>query len=135
MNEQKLAERFCRDVDRIWEGEGAELNPAGPLPDEYRKAFDLARTLAGDDFSSECKVREGLRRRLLDMFEARGIRPAGKSKFEYGELDDEELMNVAGGVENGKKESCSLCDCRRSSHTITGDTCPDCGHPRGCHPV
>lgn len=133
MDEQKLAERFCRDVDMILQGEVAEQKPVGPLPEEYGKAVDLARTLAETDFSSECGGLQGLRRRLLDMIDVRGVRRVGKIESEDTELGEEELENVAGGME--KSHSCSLCNCRRGAHTITGDTCPDCGHPRGCHPV
>jgi len=134
MKEQKWAERFWRDVDRIMQGKGEELEPTGPLPEEYRKAVELARIIAEDYFSSECGAPQELRRRLLDMFAARVAGREEKNESAFAELADEELENVAGGVEKGHNETCSLCNCRHSSSTITGDTCPDCGHPRECHP-
>jgi len=134
MNEQKWAERFCRDVDRILQGKGAGPEPAGPVPEEYRKTVLLARTLAETDFSSECAALLGLRRRLLEMFAARGVGHEENKESVFAELADEELEKVAGGVERGQNETCSLCNCRRGGSTITGDTCPDCGHPREFHP-
>ncbi|MCL6612785.1 MAG: hypothetical protein K6T66_14710 [Peptococcaceae bacterium] len=134
MNEQKWAERFCRDVDRIMQGKGEGPEPTGPLPEEYRKAVDLARVLAEADFSSECGAMQELRRRLLDMFAARVAGREEKNESAFAEFADEELENVAGGVEKGQNETCSLCNCRRSGSTITGDTCPNCGHPREFHP-
>lgn len=135
MDEQKWAERFSREVDGILQEAGAEPVPAGPVPEEYRKAVNLAKKLAETDFNDECRVRQGLRRRLLDMFAARGVRHTGKTASDLTELGDEELENVAGGVEKGQRDTCSLCNCRRSAQTITGDTCPDCGHSWDCHPV
>jgi len=135
MGEEKMAERFCRDVDGILLGTGAGQNLAGPVSEEYRRAVDLARTLAEEDFSGECRVRQILRLRLLDMFTARGVKHVGKIENNDMELGDEELENVAGGIEKERKESCSLYGCRRRARTITGGNCPDCGHPRECHPL
>lgn len=135
MNDQKWAERFCREVDRIIQGKGAAQEPAGPVLEEYRRAVELARVLAETDFSDQCGALQGLRRRLLDMFAERVVNGAGKTERFFAELDDEELENVAGGTEKGQKETCSLCNCRRSGSTITGGTCPDCGHPRELHPA
>ncbi len=69
MNERDWADRFSRDVDSL-------LNEAGrtdpePTPTEYRQALDLARTLAATDFSAESRVRQALRRRLLNRIDAR----------------------------------------------------------------
>jgi hypothetical protein len=68
MNEQDWAERFSRDADSL-------LNEAGrtdsePTPSAYRQALDLARTLATTDFSVESRVRQTLRRRLLNRIGA-----------------------------------------------------------------
>ncbi|WP_134214540.1 hypothetical protein [Pelotomaculum propionicicum] len=132
MDEQKWAERFSREVDGILQG--AEPAPAGPAPEEYRKAVDMAKELAGTDFNDECRGRQGLRIRLLDMFAARRAEHAGEIEGYGTELDDEELKNVAGGTENSRKDSCSLCDCGLSFQTITGGTCPFCGRLRERHP-
>ena len=64
MNEQDWADRFSREVDSL-------LNEAGrtdsePIPTEYRQALDLARILTTADFSVESRVRQALRRRLLN---------------------------------------------------------------------
>ena len=77
MNEQDWAERFSRDVDSL-------LNEAGrteaePIPTEYRQALDLARTLATTDFSVESRVRQTLRRRLLNRI---GAREGGQQRKE-----------------------------------------------------
>jgi hypothetical protein len=135
MNEHKLAERFSRDVDRILQGAEAETREAGPVSEEYNKAVDLAKTLAETDFSDECRERPALGRRLLDLIASHGSKGTGKIRNLSAELGDEELDNVAGGTEKERQTSCVLCNCRRSARTITGDTCPDCGHPRECHPM
>jgi len=69
MNEQDWADRFSRDVDGL-------LNEAGradaePTPAEYRQALDVACTMAATDWSGESRVRQSLRRRLLNQFDAR----------------------------------------------------------------
>ncbi len=69
MNERDWADRFSRDVDGL-------LNEAGrtdcePLPTEYGQALHLACTLATTDFSAESRVRQRLRRRLLNRIGAR----------------------------------------------------------------
>jgi len=135
MGEKKMAERFCRDVDGILLGTGAGQNLAGTASEEYRRAVDLARTLAEEDFSGECRVRQVLRLRLLDMFAARGVNRLKKNESDDLELGDEELENVAGGVGKEPKGSCSLCGCKREATAIPGEICPDCGHPRDCHPL
>ncbi|HOV80346.1 MAG TPA: hypothetical protein PK728_09615 [Bacillota bacterium] len=136
MDEHKLAERFCRDIDKILHGEEAQA--MGPVPEEYRSCIELAKSLAEDDFGDECLFREKLRSRLLDIFTAHRTKHAGEDcGTEPGgaEIDDEKLQYVAGGVENVRKDSCSLCDCRLIAGAINGDTCPLCGHPRECHPL
>jgi hypothetical protein len=135
MNKQKLAGRFCRDMDMILRGEKVE--PKGPAPDEYRKAVELARTLAETDFGGECGIRQELRRRLLDRFNAHEAGHVEKTKRNYAELDDEELENVAGGNTGGEEQDpkhCRLCSCKRRVMDIEGGTCPDCGHSVNYHP-
>jgi hypothetical protein len=78
MNEQDWADRFSRDVDSL-------LNEAGrvdsePTPTEYRQALDLAHTLATTDFSAESRVRQALRRRLLNQI---GTREGWQLRKEY----------------------------------------------------
>jgi len=68
-DERDWADRFSRDVDGL-------LNEAGrtdsePRPTEYRQALDLARTLATTDFSAESRMRQALRRRLLNRIGTR----------------------------------------------------------------
>jgi len=135
MTGQKCANRFCRDVDRLLRSPGAKAKPVGPMPEEYRQAIELAEMLAVIDFSTECGVYQDLRKRLLERFAVCGARRTGNLAGVYMELGDEELENVAGGGEKERKDACTLCLCRRSARTIMGDTCPDCGHPRECHPI
>ena len=71
MNERDWADRFSHDVDNL-------LNKSGridfePLPDDYRDALILARTLATTDFSPASQVRHRLRRRLIEKLDS----PAG----------------------------------------------------------
>jgi hypothetical protein len=69
MSERDWADRFSLDVDSI-------LNQAGrtdsePSPTEYRQALDLAHTLATTDFSTESRVRQELRHRLMNRISER----------------------------------------------------------------
>jgi hypothetical protein len=78
MNEQDWADRFSREVDSL-------LNEAGrtdsePIPTEYRQALDLARILTTADFSVESRVRQALRRRLLNRI---GVREGWQRRKEY----------------------------------------------------
>lgn len=64
MNERDWADRFSHDVDSLLSEAGR--TDSEPTPTEYRQALDLARTLAATDFSMESRVRQALRRRLLN---------------------------------------------------------------------
>lgn len=64
MNERAWADCFSRDVDSLLSEAGR--TDSEPLPTEYRQALDLARILATTDFSAESRVRQALRRRLLN---------------------------------------------------------------------
>lgn len=69
MSEREWADRFDHDQGRPLSSDdriGTE-----PLPTGYRQALDLARTIATTDFSTESRVRQSLRRRLLDQVSAR----------------------------------------------------------------
>jgi len=69
MNERDWAERFSRDVDNLLNQDGRA--DSEPTPTEYRQALDLARALATADFGAESRVRQALRRRLLNQVGAR----------------------------------------------------------------
>ena len=69
MSEQDWADRFSRDVDNLLSEAGR--TDSEPTPTEYHQALDLARTLAATDFSTESRVRQALRRRLLNRVGAR----------------------------------------------------------------
>ncbi|SFG13213.1 hypothetical protein SAMN05660649_00807 [Desulfotomaculum arcticum] len=94
MNERELAERFSKDIDRIIQDNKAKITPAGPDREEYMKTIELARLLAETDFSDECKITRDLRQRLLDK-----IKVLGGRQIESPELDEDDLENVAGGIE------------------------------------
>jgi hypothetical protein len=78
MNERDWADRFSRDVDSLLNG--AERTDKETLPDEYRQTLDLARILATTDFSAESRVRQALRRRLLNQI---GTREGWQRRKEY----------------------------------------------------
>lgn len=135
MDEHKLAERFCQDIESRLQGTGTE-NPTGPTGEDYEKTVELAELLMQADFDDECRAQQKLqRKRLLEMFAARKVRHTRNMNSMYGEIADSELDNVAGGTQKGRNDCCALCGCKRNARTIRGDTCPDCGHPRECHPL
>lgn len=71
MNERDWADRFSHDVDNLL-NKSARID-FEPLPDDYRDALVLARTLATTDFSPASQVRHRLRRRLIEKLDS----PAG----------------------------------------------------------
>lgn len=69
MDEQDWADRFSRDVEGLLNEAGR--TDADPAPTEYRQALDVACTLAATDWSGESRVRQSLRRKLLNRIDAR----------------------------------------------------------------
>ncbi|MFZ5643684.1 MAG: hypothetical protein ACOY46_08855 [Bacillota bacterium] len=96
MKELELAKRFCEDIDRILQDNKAGITPAEPDREGYREAIELARCLAAVDLSDECRIAGDLRRRLLDRLSASGKKQGAER--ESTELGDDELDNVAGGI-------------------------------------
>jgi len=91
--EQKLAERFSRDIDKLIENPSREISSAG-MPEEYNRAVDLARHLAADDPGDRCGIRDELKKRLLSgMTGNQGARP--EAPGDSDELDDDQLDLVA----------------------------------------
>ena len=78
MSERDWADRFSHDVDSLLNEDGRM--DSEPTPTEYRQALDLARTLATTDFSVESRVRQALRRRLLNQV---GTREGWQQRKEY----------------------------------------------------
>ena len=78
MNERDWADRFGHDVDSLLSEAGR--TDSEPTPTEYRQALDLAHTLATTDFSAESRVRQALRRRLLNRV---GEREGWQQRKEY----------------------------------------------------
>jgi hypothetical protein len=63
MSEQDLAYRFSKDVDDLLEDAGrVDFERSA---EDYREILEIARTLAGIDFSSESQERQSVRRRLF----------------------------------------------------------------------
>jgi len=96
MDERELADRFNRDVDDL-------LNQSGrtdsvPAPNEYRQALDLARALAGADFSDESRMRQAVRRRLLDQARAREVESARKEHSMSTLLRRHPIVGLAAAV-------------------------------------
>lgn len=69
MTERDWADRFACDVDSLFNEAGP--TDSEPLPTEYRQTLELARVLATTDFSTESQVQAVLRRRLLNLDNAR----------------------------------------------------------------
>jgi len=134
MNDRELAELFSLDVDRIIENPSEEIKPAGLSPDEYIEAIELARFMVSTGLIDQCRIREELRRLLLDR--AAG-RESGRAEGlgDSGELDDDQLDMVAAGAgSDAQGDNFSVRGCDRSASDIKGSTCPECGRPRGLHP-
>ena len=129
INDQELAERFCLDADRIIQNPSAEIIRVGDVPEEYIEAIELARSLVSEGLIDQCRIRDQLRRRLLEKLGGR-IGGLGDSD----ELDDHQLDMVAAGTGSEVQgDNCSVCGCSRSASAIKGSICPDCGRPRGLH--
>ena len=134
INDQKQAERFSLDVDRIIQNPSEEKIPAGAAPDEYLQAVDLARFMVSADLMDQCRIREELRQRLLDRVAGRERGRTG-GLGDSGELEDDQLDMVAAGTgSRAQGDSFAVFGCSRSASAIKGDICPDCGRPRGLHP-
>jgi hypothetical protein len=98
MNEMELAKRFSEDVDRILKDKRAEIKPAPEDREDYLEAIDLARGLAAMDLAGQCRTAGDLRRRLLESI-SRPVKEQGaRPEHEDAELSDDELDNVAGGI-------------------------------------
>jgi len=129
INDQELAERFCLDADRIIQNPSAEIIRVGDVPEEYIEAIELARSLVSEGLIDQCRIRDQLRRRLLEKLGGR-IGGLGDSD----ELDDHQLDMVAAGTGSEVQgDNCSVCGCSRSASAIKGSICQDCGRPRGLH--
>lgn len=134
INDQEQAERFSLDVDRIIKNPSEEKIPAGAAPDEYIQALDLARLMVSVDLIDQCRIREELRRCLLDRVSGRARGRTG-GLGDSGELDDDQLDMVAAGTgSQAQGDSFAVSGCSRSAAAIKGSICPDCGRPRGLHP-
>lgn len=130
MNDKELAERFCLDVDRIIQNPSAEIIRAGDLPEEYIEAIELARSLVSEGLIDQCRIRDQIRRWLLEKL---GGRTGGLGDSD--ELDDDQLdMAAAGTGSEAQGDNCSVYGCSRRASSIKGSICPDCGRPRGNHP-
>lgn len=98
MNELELAKRFSDDIDRILKDNKAEIVPVEADREGYLESIELARRLAAMDLSGECRIARDLRRRLLDRISAPGNKQGSGVDRESTELADDELDDVAGGI-------------------------------------
>lgn len=99
MTELELAKRFSDDIDSILKDNKTEIAPVEPDREGYMEAVDLARRLAAMDLSGECRVAGDLRRRLLESLSGPGKKQRAGSDRADAQLDDDELDNVAGGLD------------------------------------
>jgi len=134
IKEQELAERFSLDLDLIIQNPSQEIVPSGAAPEEYIQAVDLARFMVSTDLIDQCRIREELRRYLLDRVVGRAS-GCTEGFEDSGELDDEQLDMVAAGTgSKAHDESAAVFGCNRRASSIKGGICPDCGRPGGLHP-
>lgn len=98
MNELELAKRFSDDIDRILQDNKAEIAPVESDQEGYLETIELARLLAGMDLSGECRIVRDLRRRLLDRISASEKKKRAGAEKESNELNEDDLDNVAGGI-------------------------------------
>jgi hypothetical protein len=128
MDEQEIAQRFSVDIDALLHGGVTSQLPTSAA---YRKVMELAKRMAALDFNDEAHFRASLRRRLLNRLEESR---ADVNLDAAGELDDEDLQLVAGGLRHiTASQGCSLCHCTLSAGDVHGSTCPLCGHPVDKH--
>ena len=98
MNELELAKRLSDDIDRILKDNRAEITPAEGDREGYLEVIELARGLAAMDLTGQCRTAGDLRRRLLERLSGSGKKQGAGSEREDAGLDDDELDNVAGGI-------------------------------------
>lgn len=131
MNEQELAERFCLDLEKMLQNPSGEIIPAGPVPDEYIQAIDLARFMVLAGLAGQCTIREELRRSLLARL-VKGESGRAGGLGDGGELDDDQLDMVAAGIgSEAHGDRNSVCGCGSGAPAASGGVCPDCGRIRG----
>ena len=100
MNEQDWADRFSHDMDSLLEKSGhIDLDP---LPEDYRDALAMARTLTQTDFSHESLERRVIRNRLLSSIDS-SITIVGESEyfikpFRSNKLRRHLLVSLAGAL-------------------------------------
>lgn len=99
MNEMELAKRFSDDIDRILKDNRAEIAPVETDREGYLEAIELARRLAAMDLTGQCRIARDLRQRLLDRISAPEKKQRAGAERESTELDDDDLDNVAGGID------------------------------------
>lgn len=136
MSDELKGRRFSVDIDKLLNGSGIEeCQNAGEdygKADDYGAVLDLARDVASVDYSAESKIRRGLLDKLVNQMAEKN--PHGLAGSKDDVLDEDELDKVAGGrVVSGQEQGCALCGCKRAAAGIKDETCPDCGHSRGCH--
>lgn len=133
INEKELAERFSLDIDKLILNPAAKITPAGPSPDEYLRHIDLARFMVTAALTSHYRIREKLKRYIMDR-----VANPGRSNAKAlgdGELDDDQLELVAAGTGSEVNyDQQEVFICSRNASTIEGSICPDCGRPKGLHP-
>ncbi|HHY28043.1 MAG TPA: hypothetical protein GX523_15110 [Desulfitobacterium dehalogenans] len=122
MNEKQQAEIYLTYLDRIIAGE----KDLGLVEDpEIRNLLFLAQTMLTHDLSSNSKLRDSLREKILAQLGQAD--PVGLREFNVeGELGEEDLDYVAAGFSQQHGwQQCPRCGSR--SRTITSEgRCPYC---------
>jgi hypothetical protein len=87
MSEKYSMNSFISDIDKIISGEVSISVEYEDCDEEYKELLLIAQALVEADFTSECQSR---------------IKKKNSTVLESGELDDDELDMVAGGVNLNK---------------------------------
>jgi len=88
MNEEQLAKDFNQRINSLFENGLFSINEE---EEKDKKILLLAQQLTKIDYSKESKIRKSLKEKLMAKIEE-------KTKTDNGELSDDELDWVAGGV-------------------------------------
>ncbi|AGA70034.1 hypothetical protein Desdi_2618 [Desulfitobacterium dichloroeliminans LMG P-21439] len=122
MNEKQKADAYLTYLEQIIAGEkdlGAVEDP------EIRKLLFLAQTMLTNDLSSNSKIRDILKEKILAQLDQ--VNPVGLREFSGDEeLGEEDLDYVAAGFsqQSGWQE-CPRCGSRSRNITVDG-RCPYC---------
>lgn len=124
MAEKTKADVYLTYLDEILAGK-KDIEPVEDA--EIEKLLLLAKAMIAADIGINSKIRETLRKQLLDQLTKKSKSSLSMILRNDDELDDEDLKYVAAGFGKAgeQKEICPYCGAR--SKNLEG-RCPFCGH-------